>query len=240
MNRRSGSVMLLLVVIAFVLTFNLASKAEAKRLLVTQEIDQTHLTTLAGNTRPEATAVNDRGRIPDDFAMSHMMLLLRRPAELQESFVHYLDGLQNTTSPNFRHWLTAAQLGQKYGLAQHDVIMIKAWLRSQGFAINTVYDNGTLIAFSGTAGQVSEAFHTEIHQLDVHGEHHIANMSDPKVPDALAPAIVGIVSLNDFMPHPLVKMKPPSADSVGTGPSPDYTIGSCPPNIGNHCCPVNL
>ena len=52
-----------------------------------------------------------------------------------------------------------------------------------------------LIDFSGTAGQVREAFHTEIHNLDVSGERHIANMSDPQIPAALAPAIVGIVSL---------------------------------------------
>ncbi len=61
--------------------------------------------------------------------------------------------------------------------------------------------NGLLIDFSGTAGQVREAFHTEIHQLDVKGVQHIANMSDPQIPAALAPAVVGVVSLHDFKPH---------------------------------------
>ena len=45
------------------------------------------------------------------------------------------------------------------------------------------------------------AFHTEIHQLDVKGVKHIANMSDPQIPVALAPAVVGVVSLHDFKPH---------------------------------------
>jgi subtilase family serine protease len=35
---------------------------------------------------------------------------------------------------------------------------------------------------------------------------HIANMSDPQIPAALAPAVVGIVSLNDFRPHPMHRM----------------------------------
>ena len=48
------------------------------------------------------------------------------------------------------------------------------------------------------------SFHTEIHQLSVNGETHIANMSDPQIPAALAPAVKGIVSLNDFRPS---KMK---------------------------------
>jgi len=42
-------------------TFNVASNAEAKRALITQKIDESQLTTLAGNTRPEVNALNDRG-----------------------------------------------------------------------------------------------------------------------------------------------------------------------------------
>ena len=65
-----------------------------------------------------------------------------------------------------------------------------------------------VIDFSGTAGQVREAFHTEIHHLDVNGIKHIANMSDPRIPAALAPAVVGIVSLHDFRPHPMRNARP--------------------------------
>ena len=60
-----------------------------------------------------------------------------------------------------------------------------------------------MIEFSGTAGQVREAFHTEIHNLEVKGVAHIANMSDPRIPAALAPAVIGVVSLNNFMPRPM-------------------------------------
>ena len=58
-----------------------------------------------------------------------------------------------------------------------------------------------VIDFSGTAGQVREAFSTEIHYLEVNGAQHIANMSDPQIPAALAPAVAGIVSLHDFVPR---------------------------------------
>ena len=59
------------------------------------------------------------------------------------------------------------------------------------------------IEFTGTAGQVSRAFHTEIHALNVGGVSHIGNMSDPSIPAALAPVVVGVHALHDFMPHPL-------------------------------------
>jgi len=60
-----------------------------------------------------------------------------------------------------------------------------------------------VIDFSGTADEIAETFHTEIHYLDVDGEQHFANMWDPGIPEALAPAVVGVVSLHDFKPHPM-------------------------------------
>jgi subtilase family serine protease len=72
-----------------------------------------------------------------------------------------------------------------------------------------------LIDFSGDAGHIKSAFHTEIHNLDVNGVHHIANVSDPQIPAALAPAVVGIVSLNDFRPRPMRKHAKYTASGCG-------------------------
>ena len=63
-----------------------------------------------------------------------------------------------------------------------------------------------VIDFSGTAGQVRRAFHTEIHHLDVKGEKHIANISNPQIPAALGSLVVGIVSLHDFSPRAMHQM----------------------------------
>ena len=60
---------------------------------------------------------------------------------------------------------------------------------------------------SGTAGQVREAFHTGIHKYVVNGKQHITNASDPSIPAALAPVVVGVVSLHNFMPK-TAAMKP--------------------------------
>ena len=62
------------------------------------------------------------------------------------------------------------------------------------------------IRFGGTAAQVESAVHTEIHNLSINGERHIANMSDPQIPAALAPLIAGIKGLHNFLPHPLHRM----------------------------------
>ena len=61
------------------------------------------------------------------------------------------------------------------------------------------------------------AFHTEIHNFDVGGVHHIANMTDPKVPAALAGVVRGVVSLHDFKPHTNFKPKPAYTFTNGNG-----------------------
>jgi hypothetical protein len=38
-------------------------------------------------------------------------------------------------------------------------------------------------------------------------------MSDPRIPEALAPAIVGVVSIHDFRPHPMYKKAIPGYTS---------------------------
>ena len=183
--------------------------------VITAAIDENSLTTLAGNTRREATAANDRGAVAADFPMDHMLLQLRRAPGQEQAFEKYIDELTDPKSPNYHHWLTANEVGQRYGLSTQDTGTITNWLTSHGFTINQVYLNGVLIDFSGTAGAVREAFHTEIHDLEVNGVAHIANMSDPRIPTALAPAIVGVVSLNDFRPHAMNK------------PRPGYTFAGC-------------
>src|SRR5258708_36250123 len=63
------------------------------------------------------------------------------------------------------------------------------------------------IDFSGTAGQVRNAFQTEIHHLAVRGEMHVGNMSEPRVPSALSALISGVVSLHDFRPSPMHRLR---------------------------------
>jgi len=176
-------------------------------ILITQPIDDADLVTLAGNTRAEAVAANDQGPVPDNMPIDHMLLQLRRAPQTELAAEILIDQLHDPNSSNYHQWLTAAAFGRQFGLAQQDLIKIAAWLESQGFAVNVVYPGGMLIDFSGTAGQVAAAFHTQIHNLLVNGTPHIANMSDPQIPAALAPAVAGIVSLHNFWPHPMYLLR---------------------------------
>jgi hypothetical protein len=52
------------------------------------------------------------------------------------------------------------------------------------------------------------------------GQEHIANATDPRIPAALAPVVVGVASLRDFMPKSLM-MKPKPAFSFPCTGCPD-------------------
>ena len=201
-----------------------ASQANSQtvvRPLITSAIDDNQLVTLVGNTRPEAKAKNDLGRIADDFPVEHILLELRRSPQQERALVQYIDSLSDKRSSNFHNWLSADEFGERYGLAQQDLDTITGWLRSHGFVINTVYTNHIMIDFSGTARAVREAFHTELHYISAKGKTHIANMSDPRVPAALAAAIGGLNSLTDFKPHPMYRQR---------SPNPLYTFSGCTAN----------
>jgi subtilase family serine protease len=196
--------------------------------LVAGPIDESELVRLAGNTRPEAIATNDRGRVDDSFRLEHMLLQLRRSSLQEAALQGFIDQLHDPGSANFHKWITPDEFGRQFGLAQADLDAITGWLQTHGLEVNTVYPNRVLIDFSGTAAQVQEAFRTEIHELSVGGVHHIANVADPQIPAALTPAVLGIAALHDFMPRSMLKMRP---NYTGTDPYGDPVYAVVPGDL---------
>ena len=170
---------------------------------ITQPVDDSDLVPLAGQTHPLAIAKYDRGAVPDTFPMNHMFLQLRRSPQQEKALQNLLNQLQDPHSPNYHKWLTARQIAS-FGPAQEDIDSVVQWLTSHGLQVNAIHQSRLTIDVSGTAGQVREAFHTEIHKYIVHGEQHIANASDPMIPASLGRVMVGMVSLHDFMPKPMM------------------------------------
>lgn len=194
-----------------------AQSDKLKYPLITQAVDEQNLVTLAGSTRPEVTLANDRGPVADDLVLDHMYLQLKRAPELQRAADELIERLHDPKAAEFHHWLTADQVADRFGAAEQDVQTITHWLQLHGLKVNVVYPSNGVIDFSGPAGAVREAFHTEIHNLSVAGKAHIANVSDPRIPEALASVILGIVSMNDFRPRSQVHAR--SQYTVGSGSS---------------------
>ena len=179
------------------------SPSAAARIVDT--IDETRLVSLRGQTHPLAVARFDQGPVSDTLPLDHMFLELRRSSEQEERLESALREIQDPHSARYHSWLTADELGRRFGPAQQDIETVVRWLEQQGLQVNRVSKNGLTIDVSGTAGQVRQVFHAEIHNYLVNGKQHIANAGDPQIPAALAPVVVGFVALHDFMPKPALR-----------------------------------
>src|SRR6185312_7848551 len=131
----------------------------------------------------------------------------RRSAELENELSRFIHDLHDPASPSFHQWLTAEDFGARFGTGQSDIDAVTDWLESHGLRVNFVYPSRMTIDFSGNAAQIQEAFHTAIHRYDVSGTVHIANATDPQIPETLAPVVAGVVSMHDFRPHHMARAR---------------------------------
>ncbi len=157
---------------------------------------------LPGSVHPAATEANDRGAVDPATPMTDLILVLRRSPAQQAAFDAYVADQYDPTSPDFHHWLAPAEVGQRFGPSPADIATITQWLTSHGLRVEGASKDQMTLRFSGTAAQVNEAFRTSIHRLSVNGAQHIANMTAPSIPAALAPAVVGVKALHDFFARP--------------------------------------
>lgn len=171
---------------------------------VTQTINNNVRSTLGGTHLGLANKLKPTSVVADSTVMQHLQLVLQPSAKRANALQSLIAEQHDPRSARFHQWVTPAQFGAAFGVADSDIAAAKSWLVSQGFTVNGVYPNKLQIDFSGTARQVNLAFHTQesVYKLN-NGTTHIANAADISVPSALKDVVKGVVGLNDFHPMPL-------------------------------------
>jgi len=174
------------------------SQAPGLRNRISGPILDSDVVTLIGNTPPMARAEFDLGEVPDQSRLERMVLLLQPDTDQQAALDALVESQQDPGSELFHQWLSPEEYGRLFGVSEGDLAQVVLWLQGHGFTVEPVAPSRRIILFSGTAGQVADAFHTEIHRYRVAGATHLSNSQDPQIPRALAPVVSGIVSLHDF------------------------------------------
>ena len=205
----------LLLCCSFLIPLAAWPQAASPQSRIVDRVNDGALVTLRGNTHPLAQPQFDQGAAPPDLPMARMLLVLKRSAAQESALQSLLDNQQDLISPSYHQWLTPDQFGQQFGPSDQDMQVIAAWLISHGFQISGISRGRTVIEFSGTAAQVLQAFHTEIHKYIVNGLEHWANVSDPQIPAALAPVVAGINTLYNFPRQQMHEIAGPRANAVG-------------------------
>ena len=184
--------------VLFVCSF--ASVLPAQQDRITAAIDTRHSVAIGGTVPALAQPKYDRGAVEPGFRLSNITLMLRPSAAQQTALEQLLAQQQDPASPNYHNWLTPETYADRFGASAADLDKIAAWLRSQGFTVEYAARGRDFISFSGTAGQVQAALHTEIHRYQVGAEAHFANATDLSLPAAIEPMVAGVLGLDDFHP----------------------------------------
>lgn len=177
-----------------------ASAAAQPASSVAGVVDDTRLAVIAHSHLPLSSA-NDLGPLDETGRFDRMILVLKRSPQQQQALAEFLDSQQTRGSANYHRWLTPDEFGRQFGPSSRDLEMVTGWLVQQGFTVGNIAASGIWVEFSGTAGQVNAAFHTQMRRYQAKGETHISNATDIFVPAALAPLVEG-VGLHDFFSKP--------------------------------------
>ena len=149
----------------------------------------------------------------------HNMSVLLQPGDARRaSLEQFVVSQQDPTSQDYHHWLTPEEFADRFGASDASVTRVAAWLQAQGMTDVRPARGRMFVSFSGSADRVANAFHTEIHQFDVRGARHFANVVEPSVPAELRDGVVDVIGLHDFTPEPqMVRGLQPEAAGMSAG-----------------------
>ena len=185
---------------------------------------------LQGSKPGRALAGNDLGTLPANSPMNGVTLVFNRTAAQETALQTLLAAQQNPASPLYHQWLTPAQFGAQFGVADSDLTTVESWLTGQGFSIVGVSPARDRLTFAGTAGQLNASFGTSMHRYQNGSKVENAPSTDLSLPSALAPLVTAVLHTSTFRPHPMVKRAPVSA-------KPTYTTANTCPATTPNCTP---
>ncbi len=186
-----------------------------------RRVDPAARGTIPHNVAGRTKASTDLGPAPVDRKVDGVSLFFSRTAAQQVALDQLLVAQQTPGSPLYHQWLTPKQFGQQFGLSANDLAKVQSWLTSQGLTVTYLAPSDALLKVSGTVAQIQQAFGTSIHSVSSHGEQHIANMTDPVIPAAVANVVSGITGLDDFRPRSHARLQ----NASPAGATPAFTSG---------------
>jgi len=136
----------------------------------------------------------------------------------RSALVAFDSAVSTPGSASFRHYLTPAAFGARYGPAPSTIAATRRWLAGLGVTLGESAPGGFVIPVSGTAARIGSAFGVAIDDYRLpSGRIAYAPTERALVPASLASSLDGLVGLDDLsLPAP---QHVRSADRAGASPS---------------------
>ncbi|MGB8480159.1 MAG: S53 family peptidase [Acidobacteriaceae bacterium] len=135
--------------------------------------------------------------------LMHVDIML--PLCNQDKLAELLRQLYDSSSPNYRQFLSVAQFTQQFGPTPDDYQTVVAWAQAKGFTVGDQPANLLLMPITGTVAQINAAFNVsmQVYQHPTESRTFYSPDREPTV-DLKVP-LWHIVGMNNYsIPHPLV------------------------------------
>lgn len=106
----------------------------------------------------------------------------------------FVDSVSNPKSDAYRHFITPAEVGRRFGPTPAKLQAMVDYLKARGMKVTLVGDNRMTILADATASQAERAFATELRQFNA----NYAFTKLPALPSSLASSVVHIGGLEDM------------------------------------------
>jgi Pro-kumamolisin, activation domain/Bacterial Ig-like domain (group 1) len=125
-----------------------------------------------------------------------LTLVLRRSDP--EGFERYLEDVYDPRSPQFRKFMTPAEVTQRFGPSQDDYAAVTQYFEQQGFALDAEPANRMTMMVRGTRADAARALSVNINDYRIGDKSFYANDGDPALPADIAAKIEAVIGLSNL------------------------------------------
>ncbi len=176
-----------------------------------------------------AMTAKPMGRMAASLPLSISVSLAYRDLAGVQQFV---DSVSNPKSPNYRHFISPAEVGKRFGPSPETIAKVKDYLSKQGMSVTLVGNNGLSILAETTVEQAENAFQTRILEYSAAegytppSGHLYSFTSTPSLPADIQPYVIDISGLESFShPKPHASITPNQIQTL-YNLTPMYSGGS--------------
>ncbi len=194
---------------------------------------QQPLQALSNHVRPAVSS----GRAAPVGVLSSTQLLnliIHMPVRNQDELTSLIARLSDPNSPDYRHWLSAAEFTARFGRTEAEYQRVVDFAKARGFVVTYQSPNRLMLVVSGSVAQIEKAFHVTMRTYQHPTENRIFYSPDREPSFVLDVPISHISGLNNYSyPHPGGGPRPAKlgqrdstagSDVAGTGSGPDGTF----------------
>ena len=156
---------------------------------------------------------------------NRLHLAIGLPLRNQDGLNALLQQVNDSSSQNYHHYLTADQFNAQFGPTEQDYQSVLEFAQTNGLTVTRKHGNRLLVEVSAQASDIEHAFHVTLNKYRNAKENRnfYSPDTEPSVPAGLS--ALDVSGLNNYSrPHPKIKFNPNNQTSPhnGSGPGGNY------------------